>query len=148
MAWLHLLIASAAEIVWAYTLKASDGFTKPLMVAFNVAALLTAVWFLVQAMRTLPLGTAYAVWTGIGVVGAAVLGIVQPGLIMLFLALVMHDAKAYSDHPHTHDQSQKKHLPRRKPATDDEAIRNKIQSQHKNRLRPHTGIGVLGNAFR
>ena len=46
MAWLHLLFASAAEIVWAFTLKASDGFTKPLMVAFNVAALLAAVWFL------------------------------------------------------------------------------------------------------
>lgn len=79
MAWLHLLIASAAEIVWAFTLKASDGFTKPLMVAFNVVALVVAVWFLVQAMRTLPLGTAYAVWTGIGVVGAAVLGIVMLG---------------------------------------------------------------------
>jgi quaternary ammonium compound-resistance protein SugE len=49
------------------------------MVAFNVAALLAAVWFLVQAMRTLPLGTAYAVWTGIGVVGAAVLGVVVLG---------------------------------------------------------------------
>lgn len=79
MAWIYLLIASAAEIVWAFTLKASDGFTRPLMVAFNIAALLVAVWFLVQAMRTLPLGTAYAAWTGIGVLGAAVLGILVLG---------------------------------------------------------------------
>ncbi|MBO6634774.1 multidrug efflux SMR transporter [Parvibaculum sp.] len=79
MAWIYLLIASAAEIVWAFTLKASDGFTRPLMVVFNIAALLIAVWFLVQAMRTLPLGTAYAVWTGIGVLGAAVLGVLLLG---------------------------------------------------------------------
>jgi quaternary ammonium compound-resistance protein SugE len=79
MAWIYLLIASAAEIVWAFTLKASDGFTRPLMVVLNIAALLIAVWFLVQAMRTLPLGTAYAVWTGIGVLGAAVLGVLLLG---------------------------------------------------------------------
>lgn len=79
MAWIYLLIASAAEIVWAFTLKASEGFTRPTMIALNIAALLVAVWFLVQAMRTLPLGTAYAVWTGIGVVGAAILGVVLLG---------------------------------------------------------------------
>lgn len=79
MAWIYLLIASAAEIVWAYTLKASDGFTRPLMVTFNIAALLVAMWFLSQAMRTLPLGTAYAAWTGIGILGAAVLGVVVLG---------------------------------------------------------------------
>jgi quaternary ammonium compound-resistance protein SugE len=79
MAWVYLLIASGAEIVWAFTLKASDGFTKPMMVLFNVTALLVAVWFLVQAMRVLPLGTAYAVWTGIGVAGAAVLGVAMLG---------------------------------------------------------------------
>lgn len=79
MAWVYLLIASGAEIVWAFTLKASDGFTKPMMVALNVTALLVAVWFLVQAMRVLPLGTAYAVWTGIGVAGAAIAGILLLG---------------------------------------------------------------------
>ena len=79
MAWIYLLIASAAEIVWAYTLKASDGFTRPLMVTFNIAALLVAMWFLSQAMRTLPPGTAYAAWTGIGILGAAVLGVVVLG---------------------------------------------------------------------
>ena len=79
MAWIYLLIASGAEIVWAFTLKASDGFTKPMMVVLNVTALLVAVWFLVQAMRVLPLGTAYAVWTGIGVAGAAVLGVAVLG---------------------------------------------------------------------
>lgn len=79
MAWVYLLIASGAEIVWAFTLKASDGFTRPAMAALNVAALLVAVWFLVQAMRVLPLGTAYAVWTGIGAVGTVILGIVLFG---------------------------------------------------------------------
>ncbi len=79
MAWVYLLIASGAEIVWAFTLKASDGFTKPMMVALNVTALLVAVCFLVQAMRVLPLGTAYAVWTGIGVAGAAIAGILLLG---------------------------------------------------------------------
>ncbi|MBX3447623.1 MAG: multidrug efflux SMR transporter [Parvibaculaceae bacterium] len=79
MAWIYLLIASGAEIVWAFTLKASDGFTKPLIVAVNIAAMLVAVWFLVQAMRELPLGTAYAVWTGIGVAGAAIIGVTVLG---------------------------------------------------------------------
>lgn len=88
MAWIYLLIASGAEIVWAFTLKASDGFTKPMMVALNVTALLIAVWFLVQAMRVLPLGTAYAVWTGIGVAGAAVLGVVMLGESMAPMRLL------------------------------------------------------------
>ena len=79
MAWLYLLIASGGEIVWAYTLKASEGYTRPLMIALNISALLFAVWFLMQAMRTLPLGTAYAVWTGIGTLGAALLGILLMG---------------------------------------------------------------------
>ncbi|PKQ09240.1 MAG: hypothetical protein CVT73_03615 [Alphaproteobacteria bacterium HGW-Alphaproteobacteria-12] len=79
MAWLYLLIASGGEIVWAYTLKASEGYTRPVMIALNIAALLFAAWFLMQAMRTLPLGTAYAVWTGIGTVGAAILGILIMG---------------------------------------------------------------------
>lgn len=79
MAWVYLFIASAAEIVWAYTLKASDGFTRPGIAALNLVAMLGTVWFLAQAVRVLPLGTAYAVWTGIGVVGAAVLGILFLG---------------------------------------------------------------------
>ena len=79
MAWIYLFTASAAEIVWAYTLKASDGFTKPLWAGINLVTMLGTVWFLAQAVRTLPLGTAYAVWTGVGVVGAAVLGVVMLG---------------------------------------------------------------------
>ncbi len=88
MAWIYLLIASGAEIVWAFTLKASDGFTRPAMAALNVAALLVAVWFLVQAMRVLPLGTAYAVWTGIGVAGAAITGIAVLGESMAPMRLL------------------------------------------------------------
>ena len=75
MAWIYLLIASAAEIVWASSLKASDGYTKLPLVALNLVALALAVFFLMQAMRVLPLGTSYAVWTGIGVVGSALIGI-------------------------------------------------------------------------
>ncbi|MDX5366370.1 MAG: multidrug efflux SMR transporter [Alphaproteobacteria bacterium] len=88
MAWIYLLIASGAEIVWAFTLKASDGFTKPSIVAVNIVALLAAIWFLVQAMRVLPLGTAYAVWTGIGVAGAAVLGVTVLGESMAPMRLL------------------------------------------------------------
>ncbi len=79
MAWAYLFTASAAEIVWAYTLKASDGFTRPLWSVVNLVAMLATVWFLAQAVRTLPLGTAYAVWTGIGAFGTALVGILWFG---------------------------------------------------------------------
>jgi quaternary ammonium compound-resistance protein SugE len=75
MAWIYLLIASAAEIVWASSLKASEGYTKLPLVALNLVALALAVFFLMQAMRVLPLGTSYAVWTGIGIAGSALIGI-------------------------------------------------------------------------
>ena len=87
MAWAYLFTASAAEIVWAYTLKASDGFTRPLWSVVNLVAMLATVWFLAQAVRTLPLGTAYAVWTGVGVVGAAALGVLFMGEAMSPLRL-------------------------------------------------------------
>ena len=76
MAWLLLLIAGLLEIVWSVSMKASAGFTRH---AFTVLTLVTAAlsfWLLGLAMRNLPVGTAYAVWTGIGAVGAAVLGII------------------------------------------------------------------------
>ncbi|RZU02826.1 DMT family transporter [Rivibacter subsaxonicus] len=75
-AWLLLAAAGILEIVWATSMKASAGFTKvPFAVLTFVAAWLS-FWLLGLAMRTLPVGTAYAAWTGIGAVGAAILGIV------------------------------------------------------------------------
>lgn len=74
-AWIILVIAGALEIVWAIGLKYADGFTKPVPSAITIAAMIASMWLLAQAARTLPIGTAYAVWTGIGAVGAALLGI-------------------------------------------------------------------------
>ena len=75
MAWIYLLIAGVLEVVWAYGMKLSEGFTRPLASAVTVAAMLGSVVLLALAMRSLPLGTAYAIWTGIGTVGTVMLGI-------------------------------------------------------------------------
>ena len=74
-AWLLLGLAGLFEIVWAIGLKYADGFTKPIASAITIAAMIVSMWLLAQAARDLPIGTAYAVWTGIGAVGAALLGI-------------------------------------------------------------------------
>jgi len=73
-AWIMLAAAGALEIVWAIGLKYADGFTKPVPSAITITAMIASMWLLAQAARTLPIGTAYAVWTGIGAVGAALLG--------------------------------------------------------------------------
>lgn len=74
MAWLILFAAGVFEIVWAVALKQSDGFTKVLpTVVFGVTAALSFV-LLSYALKTIPMGTAYAVWTGIGAVGIAIIG--------------------------------------------------------------------------
>ena|SRR5688572_20625010 len=75
MAWLMLFVAGLLEVVWAYSMKLSDGFTKPGASIVTVAAMLASFGLLAAAMKTLPLGTAYTVWTGIGAVGAFVLGV-------------------------------------------------------------------------
>jgi quaternary ammonium compound-resistance protein SugE len=79
MAWFYLLVAGLLEVVWAYFLKQSHGFTRPAPAAITVAAMAASLGFLGLALRGLPLGTAYAVWTGIGTLGAFVLGIVLLG---------------------------------------------------------------------
>jgi quaternary ammonium compound-resistance protein SugE len=79
MAWFHLLVAGLLEIVWAYFLKQSHGFTRWWPAVITVVAMAGSVGFLGLALRGLPLGTAYAVWTGIGTLGAFVLGIVLLG---------------------------------------------------------------------
>ena len=73
-AWLLLFLAGLFEIVWAIGLKYADGFTKPVPSAITIAAMIVSMYLLALAARTLPIGTAYAVWTGIGAVGAALLG--------------------------------------------------------------------------
>lgn len=79
MAWIYLTIAGLFEIGWAIGLKYSDGFSKPLPSFMTVIAMAFSVWLLALAMRTIPVGTAYAVWTGIGAIGVAVLGMVLFG---------------------------------------------------------------------
>ena len=74
MAWLVLVVAGVFEIAWAVGLKYTDGFTRPLPTTLVVAAMVASVWLLEIALRTIPVGTGYAVWTGIGAVGTAILG--------------------------------------------------------------------------
>ena len=76
MSWTILFIAGLLEIGWAVGLKLSDGLSKPFPAAVTVIAMIASMVLLGVAVRTLPLGTAYAVWTGIGAVGSVVFGIV------------------------------------------------------------------------
>jgi quaternary ammonium compound-resistance protein SugE len=79
MAWVWLGVAGVLEIIWAYALKQSAGFTKPVEAVIAVAAMIASFVVLSLAMKSLPLGTAYTIWTGIGAVGAFVLGVVLLG---------------------------------------------------------------------
>ena len=79
MAWVMLFVAGLLEIVWAYSMKLSQGFTRPAATAVTVAAMLASFGLLSASMKTLPLGTAYTIWTGIGAVGAFAVGIVALG---------------------------------------------------------------------
>ena len=75
MAWVYLTAAGLLEIIWAIGLKYTEGFTKLGPTAITVAAMIASVVLLGIALRDLPVGTGYAIWTGIGTVGTAVLGI-------------------------------------------------------------------------
>ncbi|MDQ0474557.1 DMT family transporter [Labrys wisconsinensis] len=79
MAWIALLVAGVLEIVWAFLMKQSDGFTRPVPTILTIVAMIASFGLLAVAMRSLPLGTAYTVWTGIGAVGAFVVGVVVLG---------------------------------------------------------------------
>jgi quaternary ammonium compound-resistance protein SugE len=79
MAWILLLIAGLLEVGWMIGMKYSEGFTKLVPSALMVIALGASIWFLTIAVRTLPLGTSYAVWTGIGAVGGMIAGIMLFG---------------------------------------------------------------------
>jgi quaternary ammonium compound-resistance protein SugE len=74
MSWFLLLLAGLLEVLWAFSMKQSEGFTRLGPAAVTLVAMVASFWLLSLSMRTLPLGTAYVVWTGIGAVGAFVLG--------------------------------------------------------------------------
>lgn len=79
MAWVYLILAGLLEIVWAVGLKATDGFRKLGPSLLVGAGIIASFYLLAQATKTLPIGTAYAIWVGIGAAGAAVLGMILYG---------------------------------------------------------------------
>ena len=79
MAWIMLVIAGALEVAWAYSMKLSDGFSRPLPAVLTLVLMTASFGLLSFSMRSIPLGTAYTIWTGIGAVGAFVLGIAVLG---------------------------------------------------------------------
>jgi quaternary ammonium compound-resistance protein SugE len=92
MAWVVLFVAGLLEIGWAVGLKYTDGFSRLWPTVGTVVALIASMGLLGVALRTLPLGTAYAVWTGIGTVGTAVLGIVlfrEPATVMRLVCIAL-----------------------------------------------------------
>ena len=92
MAWIYLVVAGVLEIVWALAMKQSHGFTKLVPSIVTIIGMIASFWLLALAMRTLPLGTAYTIWTGIGAVGAFVVGVVVLGeqlSLMRVLAAVL-----------------------------------------------------------
>ena len=93
-AWVSLAIAGALEIVWAISMKYSAGFSRLWASVLTVGAALASFYFLSRALDSLPVGTAYAVWTGIGAVGTALLGMILFGeprsaLRLLCMALIV-----------------------------------------------------------
>ena len=76
MAWLWLILAGLLEVVWAVGLKYTEGWTRLWPSLATLAAMAASVYFLALAVRTIPIGTGYAVWTGIGAVGVAILGMI------------------------------------------------------------------------
>ena len=90
MPWVLLLVASLLEVVWAIGLKYTEGFTKPLPSVLTLGAMVASVLLLGLAMKSLPVGTSYAVWVGIGAVGTAILGMVlfnEPASLGRFASL-------------------------------------------------------------
>ncbi len=92
MAWFLLILAGAFEVVWAYSMKLSNGFTRIGPSVVTIVAMIISFGLLAVAMRTLPLGTAYTIWTGIGAVGAFILGLTllgEPASVMRIIAAVL-----------------------------------------------------------
>ncbi len=79
MPWVILFLAGLLEVAWAVGLKYTEGFSRPVPSLLTALALVASVWLLAVSVRTLPIGTAYAVWTGIGAVGTVIVGILKFG---------------------------------------------------------------------
>lgn len=79
MAWILLVLAGILEVAWAYSMKLSEGFSRPLPTVLTLVLMTASFGLLSFSMRTLPLGTAYTIWTGIGAVGAFIVGIAVLG---------------------------------------------------------------------
>lgn len=73
-AWFYLVVAGLLEVCWATGLKYTEGFTKPVPTVLTIGAIIASMWMLGMATKDMPIGTAYAVWVGIGATGAAILG--------------------------------------------------------------------------
>ena len=92
MAWIYLLLAGVLEVVWAFSMKSSEGFSRLTPSIITAVAMLASIVLLAMAMKSLPLGTAYTIWTGIGAVGAFIVGITvlgEPVNAMRVLAAVL-----------------------------------------------------------
>lgn len=92
MEWIYLFIASIFEVGWTISMKSSDGLTRFYPTVSLVVCLIISMGLLERAVRTLPIGTAYAVWTGIGIIGTALLGIVffnKPADMMRILCILL-----------------------------------------------------------
>ncbi len=94
MAWMELIIAGLFEVFWSTCLKMSHGFTNLTYSVLTAVGMAFSFWFLAQAVKVLPMGTAYAIWTGIGALGAVIIGIVlfkEPLTLskMFFAALLL-----------------------------------------------------------
>ncbi|WP_260961749.1 quaternary ammonium compound efflux SMR transporter SugE [Pseudomonas citri] len=87
MSWIILFFAGLAEVGWAVGLKYTDGFSRPLPTALTIAAMAISLGLLGLAMKELPLGTAYAIWTGVGAVGTVIAGIILFGESMALVRL-------------------------------------------------------------
>ena len=92
MAWALLIVAGVLEVIWAYLMKVSDGFSKLVPSVLTIIFMIASFALLSYAMKTLPLGTAYTVWTGIGAIGSFAVGIFflgEPASAMRMLAAVL-----------------------------------------------------------
>ena len=77
--WIYLFVAGCLEVVWALGIKYTDGFSKPVPSMITIGAMIASVWLLAIALKSIPVGTGYAVWVGIGAVGAAIGGVILFG---------------------------------------------------------------------
>jgi quaternary ammonium compound-resistance protein SugE len=92
MAWVWLTLAGLLEIVWAIGIKYTAGFTRLLPSAITIAAMIGSIYLLGLAVRTIPIGTGYAVWTGIGAVGVAILGMIlfdEPRTLLRIMSILL-----------------------------------------------------------